>query len=172
MHSAAIASAIGFFPWYTDASPAGSGKASLSTAVNASTAWVRASMPLSAVTFGGQPTVSSGSTTANAGRRNGLRHDTFMCRSVSVKTAAADTSDPVPAVVGTADQRARSARGRGSRRCSRAASPPWARTSAHSFATSMLLPPPRPTTTSGRAARAAATHSRTTSRRRLRPCRR
>ena len=57
-------------------------------------------MPLSAVTFGGQLTVNSGSTIAKFGRRNGLRHDTLMRLAVSVNTAAADTSDPVPAVVG------------------------------------------------------------------------
>ena len=58
-------------------------------------------MPLSAVTFGGHDTVSSESTTATSGRKNGLRHETLICFSVSVKTAAAETSDPVPAVVGT-----------------------------------------------------------------------
>ena len=43
-------------------------KSALSIAVNASMAWVSASMPLSAVTFGGQDSVSSGSTIAAAGR--------------------------------------------------------------------------------------------------------
>src|SRR5947208_14193570 len=100
MHSIAITSDSAFLPWYTLFSPLGSGNASLSTAQYASMACVSASMPESAVTFGGQLTVNSGSTIANAGRRNGLRHDTLMWFAVSVNTAAADTSEPVHAVVG------------------------------------------------------------------------
>src|SRR5262249_4178799 len=99
--SRAIASAIGFFPWYTLFSPLGSGKSSLSHAVNASMACVSASIPESAVTFGGHDTLRSGSTTAASARRNGLRQLTLICLAVSVNTAAADTSEPVPAVVGT-----------------------------------------------------------------------
>ena len=57
-------------------------------------------MPLSAVTFAGQLRVSSGSTTATRGRRWLLSTPTFIWFSVSVSTAAADTSEPVPAVVG------------------------------------------------------------------------
>src|SRR5436309_1619841 len=64
-------------------------------------AWVRASMPLSAVTFGGQEADRSGSTAATRGRRWLLRTPTFMWLSASVRTAAPDTSEPVPAVVGT-----------------------------------------------------------------------
>src|SRR5437764_986687 len=51
-------------------------------------------MPLSAVTLGGQLTVSSGSTRARRGRRWLLRTPNFMWLSVSVSTAAADTSEP------------------------------------------------------------------------------
>jgi len=58
-------------------------------------------MPLSAVTFGGQVNVSSGSTTASAGRRKLLSVLTFILFAVSVNTAACETSLPVPAVVGT-----------------------------------------------------------------------
>src|SRR5207248_89231 len=90
----------GWRPWYTERSPGGSGKSSLSTAVYASIACVSASMPLSAVTFGGHDTVNSGSTSATAGRRWLLSTPTFIWLSVSVRTAAADTSEPVPAVVG------------------------------------------------------------------------
>ena len=70
------------------------------TAQKPSMACVRASIPESAVTFGGQLTVKSGSTIANAGRMNGLKHDVLTWFAVSPNTAAADTSDPVPAVVG------------------------------------------------------------------------
>ena len=58
-------------------------------------------MPLSAVTFAGQPSVRLGSTTASAGRKKCDRHETFIPASVSVYTAAGETSEPVPAVVGT-----------------------------------------------------------------------
>src|SRR5439155_22341858 len=88
-------------PWYTERSPGGSGNSALSTAVYASMACVRASMPLSAVTFGGHDTVNSGSTMATRGRRYQLSKPVFTWLSVSVKAAACDTSEPVPAVVGT-----------------------------------------------------------------------
>src|SRR5579883_1945535 len=100
MASVAIILAIGFRPWYTLFSPLGSGNRSLSTAQKPSMACVSASLPESAVAFGGQLTVNIGSTIANAGRRNGLRQDTLIWLAVSVKTAAAETSEPVPAVVG------------------------------------------------------------------------
>src|SRR6478736_5718576 len=58
-------------------------------------ACVRASMPLSAVTFGGHDTVSSGSTTATAGRRKLLRIPTFIWLSVSVSTAAPEAEHGV-----------------------------------------------------------------------------
>ena len=67
-------------------------------------ACVSASMPLSAVTFGGHDTVKFGSTSATAGRRRLLTILALRWLSVSVKTAAADTSEPVPAVVGTPQQ--------------------------------------------------------------------
>src|SRR5262249_1190620 len=82
-------------------SPAGNGKSALSIAVYASMACVKASMPLSAVTFGGPVTVMNGSTTAALGRSQLERMPTLIWFSVSVTTDAAGTPDPVPGVVGT-----------------------------------------------------------------------
>ena len=59
-------------------------------------------MPEKAVTPAGAPSVSSGSTTAAAGTRNGLEIPTFSSRAGSDTTATGVTSEPVPAVVGAA----------------------------------------------------------------------
>ena len=73
-----------------------------SLAVNASTACASASIPLNAVTRGGQLSVSSGSQIAARGISSGEETPTFSRRPGSPTTATGETSDPVPAVVGTA----------------------------------------------------------------------
>ena len=70
--------------------------------IYASTAWVSASRPVVEVIFGGRPTVSSGSSTAIFGRRQGSLIAYFSCVCVLETTAASVVSEPVPAVVGTA----------------------------------------------------------------------
>ena len=87
---------------------------------------------------------------------------TFIFFAVSVNTAAAETSEPVPAVVGT-QMRGKTGPGTRLSPTQSVASPPWARMTATSFAASMLLPPPRPRRASGLNVRAAWTPSRTTS---------
>src|ERR1700692_12044 len=67
-----------------------------------SIACVSASMPEWAVTLAGQEMVSAGSTTAHFGIRARDAMPTFIARSGSATTATGLTSDPVPAVVGTA----------------------------------------------------------------------
>ena len=66
--------------------------------------WVRASMPVAAVTAGGRPRVSSGSAnTARASSRGEKKiFLTWVCS--SEMTALRPTSLPVPAVVGMATQ--------------------------------------------------------------------
>lgn len=70
--------------------------------MKASIAWVMASAPAMAESEGGQVRVRSGSHIATCGMRCGLEMPTFMTRSVSDRTATGVTSEPVPAVVGTA----------------------------------------------------------------------
>ena len=67
-----------------------------------STAWVSASMPVAAVTGAGSPTISVGSSAAMRGTRRGSMMTTLSLASGSEITAATVTSEPVPAVVGTA----------------------------------------------------------------------
>ena len=69
---------------------------------NASRAWLRASMPVEAVTAGGMDTGHSGSTTATRGRSALPPMGAFTPRSGSERTATGVTSLPVPAVVGMA----------------------------------------------------------------------
>src|SRR5215470_10095400 len=69
---------------------------------NGSRHWVSASIPLAAVTAGGQDTVSSGSTTAARGIIVWLRRLALTRCPGEASTAFAVTSAPVPAVVGTA----------------------------------------------------------------------
>src|SRR5450759_4729079 len=59
-------------------------------------------MAVEAVMRGGRPTVMRGSRTATCGCRSKLTNAIFTSRSVSLMTAAPVTSDPVPAVVGSA----------------------------------------------------------------------
>ena len=63
--------------------------------------WVRASIPVAAVSRGGRPSVSAGSQTARLGIRWGEMKPSLR-PSESVTRAARPTSLPVPAVVGTA----------------------------------------------------------------------
>ncbi len=68
--------------------------------VKASMAWTMASMPVAAVTCGGRPSVSSGSSTAQSGRSFGATTPFFSVVGV-VTIEIGVTSEPVPAVVGT-----------------------------------------------------------------------
>ena len=70
--------------------------------MKASIAWVKASAPAIAVRDGGHVIVSSGSQIAAVAIRCGLEMPTFKIRSGSEITATGVTSEPVPAVVGTA----------------------------------------------------------------------
>ena len=60
------------------------------------------SMPADAVTPGGWLSISSGSTTASAGRRPGWLIPVFTRRSSTSSTHTVVLSAPVPVVVGTA----------------------------------------------------------------------
>ena len=64
--------------------------------------WHSASIPDRAVTSGGTPTPSSGSTSATRGSRCSLRMLALNCRSGEPITAFRVASAPVPAVVGIA----------------------------------------------------------------------
>ena len=59
-------------------------------------------MPVAAVTPGGRPSVSLGSRATAAGSSLGSMMEIFTPACSSDTTAAIVTSDPVPAVVGTA----------------------------------------------------------------------
>src|SRR5512139_1223787 len=63
-------------------------------------AWVKASIPVKAVTEGGRPMVSFGSRMATSGKRVGLTIPFFNFSLVSDKMAMGVASLPVPAVVG------------------------------------------------------------------------
>jgi hypothetical protein len=59
-------------------------------------------MPVAAVMAGGSPAISTGSSAAMRGTMRGSTMTTLSWRSGSAITAATVTSEPVPAVVGTA----------------------------------------------------------------------
>ncbi|MNF39991.1 hypothetical protein D3C85_604260 [compost metagenome] len=59
-------------------------------------------MPVAAVIFGGRPMLSCGSRMTRAGSIRGWKMMRLMCSASSVITEARPTSEPVPAVVGTA----------------------------------------------------------------------
>ncbi|MNT02988.1 hypothetical protein D3C72_1375040 [compost metagenome] len=59
-------------------------------------------MPVAAVTLGGRPTVSSGSRMTMEGSMRAWKMMRFTWADSSVMTEARPTSEPVPAVVGTA----------------------------------------------------------------------
>jgi hypothetical protein len=81
---------------------ASSGAGARVVAQKASMQCASASAPVCAVSTGGAPADSSGSTIAVCGMRCGLETPTLSVRSASVTTATGVTSEPVPAVVGTA----------------------------------------------------------------------
>jgi hypothetical protein len=121
--------------------------------------WVSASSPLAAVTAGGQPTVSSGSTRATAGSIGRPRMLTLIRCSGTASTAFAVTSEPVPAVVGTATQGAVGpVTGRPAPTTSRWSdgSPPVPSRAATALPRSRTLPPPMATTTSAPSSLAVA----------------
>ncbi|GMV58484.1 MAG: hypothetical protein AMXMBFR72_15910 [Betaproteobacteria bacterium] len=70
--------------------------------MNASIACVSASMPEAAVTWRGSPVISNGSSAAIFGTMRVSAITSFASRCGSEITAATVTSEPVPAVVGTA----------------------------------------------------------------------
>ncbi|MNV34390.1 hypothetical protein D3C71_1258040 [compost metagenome] len=59
-------------------------------------------MPVAAVILGGRPSVSSASRMTMAGSMRAWKMMRLTCAASSVMTDARPTSDPVPAVVGTA----------------------------------------------------------------------
>src|SRR5450759_5824192 len=67
-----------------------------------SIAWVIASMPVAAVSFGGRLSVIRGSRIATFGSRSPPWYISFRCRASSVTIATWVDSEPVPAVVGMA----------------------------------------------------------------------
>ena len=67
-----------------------------------STACVSASIPVAAVIDGGSPVISCGSSAAMRGTMRVSTITSLLWRSGSAMTAATVTSEPVPAVVGTA----------------------------------------------------------------------
>ena len=67
-----------------------------------STACVSASMPVAAVTARGMPVISAASSAAITGTSLPSTIGVLVRATVSVTTATAVTSEPVPAVVGTA----------------------------------------------------------------------
>ena len=71
-------------------------------------------MPVAAVSFAGRPTVNSGSRIATFGMIAGWKMIFFSCVTGWVTTPARPTSEPVPAVVGTA-MTGRNLRGIGAR---------------------------------------------------------
>ena len=72
---------------------------------NASIACVRTSIPVSAVIFGGTVSVSSGSRNTTSGVRSSSTSGYLTPAALSVMTANAVTSLPVPLVVGSATSR-------------------------------------------------------------------
>ena len=67
----------------------------------AAIACASASIPVMAVIDGGSPHVRTGSTRACCARRSGLAMPALVWVASSVMTAPPETSEPVPAVVGT-----------------------------------------------------------------------
>ena len=86
--------------WCTASSPKATESGLPSRTVQAPMAWARASTPECAVGPGGSPSVSSGSTSACWARISPFARPTLRSRSVSVRTEAPETSEPVPEVVG------------------------------------------------------------------------
>ena len=83
----------------SSATPSPTGVAALTT--TAAIACASASIPVIAVIPGGSPQVRTGSTSACWARRSGLAMPALVWVASSVMTAPPETSEPVPAVVGT-----------------------------------------------------------------------
>ena len=126
--------------------------------------WDSASMPLAAIVVLGRPSSRSGSTTATFGSISGLLRLALTPPPDSTELRV--TSEPVPAVVGTATQgRPGLSIGRPApmtSRCSRGSIPEVASTAA-ALATSIALPPPNPSTASQPASASSAMAARTRS---------
>ena len=124
--------------------------------------WESASIPLVAMVSWGTPTSRSGSTTATFGSSSGLRRLALTPPPESTELRV--TSEPVPAVVGTATQGSPGASiGRPApitSRWSRGSLPDMPRTAA-ALATSSALPPPNPRTASQPDSASSATAART-----------
>ena len=114
------------------------------TEMNASMLWISASMPAAAVMPGGHDIVSIGSTMAMSGIRCGLTTPCFTFFFSFAKMAMAVTSEPVPAVVGTAISGSPFLGTMSTPTYSSTECPVWANT-AVILATSMAEPPPKPT---------------------------
>src|SRR5512143_672299 len=116
-----------------------------------STLCVSASMPVAAVTDAGRSSVSSGSANTHFARSFGEKTIFFTCVVSSDTTLERPTSEPVPAVVGSATKYGRSrSMGRtcGWSHAYSRMSPGWVARSATALATSRAAPPPRPITAS------------------------
>ena len=105
-------------------------------------------MPLSAVTFGGHDARQQRIDDGDSRPQVVAQEPTLIWLSVSVNAAAPETSEPVPAVVGT-QTTGRIGPGMIVVAEVVAGAPPWASSTAVILARSMLLPPPRPRTSSG-----------------------
>jgi hypothetical protein len=114
---------------------------------------------VAAVTAGGSPSVSSGSANTCFARIFGENTMRLTCVSSSETTAERPTSEPVPAVVGSATNQGTTSgivRTFGWSHAYSSASPPAVPITPTIFATSSAAPPPNPTTLSARCARNAA----------------
>ncbi len=127
-------------------------------------------MPVAAAIGAGSEAVVSGSRIASRGNNGKSAISSLTCSSTSLITAAIDTSEPVPAVVGMQASGAMSrgrpmpSSSRGMRKkpsCSRAL-PPWVKTASATFAVSITEPPPTARNESAPASLAAAAHCSTT----------
>ena len=123
-----------------------------------------ASIPVAAARWGGSVRVDSGSSTARRGYMGRSATWNLMCSSRSLITAAKETSDPVPAVVGRQASGA-SSRGRPRPSSSRGGpkypshsrgSPPWVKITFAALAVSMTDPPPTARMASAPCSRAAS----------------
>ena len=113
--------------------------------------WVSASMPVAAVIAGGRSNVSSGSANTHFARSCGEKMIFLTCVASSETTAERPTSDPVPAVVGSAMKYGSGrpiGRTSGWSHAYSRMSPGWLAISAMALATSSAAPPPRPITAS------------------------
>ncbi len=121
-----------------------------------STAWVRASSPVWAVSRGGMDAASAGSRMATSGMSSGEKMACFLLGASSDIMAVAVASEPVPLVVGMATSLVRPKGGierRGGKRMSSKLRPGCSKKTLIALAASMQEPPPRAMTRSGRKSR-------------------